>query len=106
MTMSMMRLQVSVSPLTVEAGLRGFTTVPRGAVTVTGAKAPSLGWIAGSVTISIPIHTEASVTLNTQFTAPPTCGSVPVKSNSMSLPDLRAVTSMRTGGPVMPSVSM
>ena len=79
MTMSIMRLQVSVSPLTVDAGGRGLTTVPRGAVTVTGANAPSLGWMFGSVTISMPIHTEAIVTLKTQFTAPPTCGSEPVE---------------------------
>ena len=46
------------------------------------------------------------VTLSTQLTAPPTWSSDPVKSKVISLPALRAVTWMRTGLPVTPSVSM
>ncbi len=55
---------------------------------------------------NIDIVTDAVVTLKTQFTAPPTCGSEPAKSNAISLPALRTVSSMRTGVPVTPSVSM
>ena len=49
----MMRLHVSVRPLTVDAGSRGLTTDPFGAITWIGAQAPSLGWMSGSVIISI-----------------------------------------------------
>ena len=79
------------------AGGAAATSVPAGAITLTGRMAPPLAGMVGSAADRRAKATADAVTASTALTLPGRCGSVPVKSKVTSSPATVTVTSIRPG---------
>ena len=87
-------------------GYSGETTVRSPNRSVIDRHMPSLNGKFGSMSDTSANVTDAFTTEMTMFAGPRVCGSVPLKSKSISLPFFVTVTNRRTGSPVpLPSSS-
>ena len=104
-TASVIRLEPSTLPAATALGGRAFTTLPSGAMMVTGANAPADAGMSGSIATRTAKYTADRVTAMGQLRFPGPVGSLPVKSTVIASPLMVTATRITMSSSVTPSPS-